>query len=109
MNEPRITLVRRKPIPFDSASTQVQRGIPIFPYSIPMTNRRRVTQSMVNLPTLGLRFRNSFRVANAEGEYRWFLTRVEPLRASDGTLQYWIGVNVDIDEGRRAEDKIGSR
>src|SRR3954468_1574836 len=54
----------------------------------------------------GSAFENSFRVPNAEGEYRWFLTRVEPLRASDGTLQYWIGVNLDIDEGRRAENKI---
>src|SRR3954468_12029015 len=28
----------------------------------------------------------SFRVRNAQGGYRWFLTRVEPLRASDRTL-----------------------
>ena len=26
------------------------------------------------------------RVRNAQGEYRWFLSRAEPLRASDGTL-----------------------
>ena len=29
---------------------------------------------------------NSQRIRNAEGEYRWFLSRAEPLRASDGTL-----------------------
>ena len=34
----------------------------------------------------------SFRVRNAEGEYRWFLGRAEPLLASDGTLLYWIAV-----------------
>ena len=45
----------------------------------------------------------SFRVRNAEGGYRWFLSRVEPLRASDGTLLYWIGVNLDIEERRQAE------
>ena len=28
----------------------------------------------------------SFRVRNAQGGYRWFLSSVEPLRASDGTL-----------------------
>src|SRR6476620_9978233 len=27
----------------------------------------------------------SFRVRDAQGDYRWFLTRVEPLLASDGT------------------------
>src|ERR1700756_4181209 len=37
----------------------------------------------------------SFRVRNAEGGYRWFLSRAEPLRASDVTLLYWIGVNLE--------------
>ena len=45
----------------------------------------------------------SFRVRNAEGGYRWFLSRVEPLRASDGTLLYWIGVTLDIEERKQAE------
>jgi PAS domain S-box-containing protein len=49
---------------------------------------------------------NSFRVRSAEGEYRWFLSRVEALRASDGTLLYWIGVNLDIDERKQAEDQL---
>ena len=40
----------------------------------------------------------SFRIRNAQGGYRWFLSRVEPLRASDGTLLYWVGVNLDIEE-----------
>ena len=45
----------------------------------------------------------TFRVRNAQGGYRWFLSRVEPLRASDGTLLYWIGVNLDIEERKQAE------
>lgn len=45
----------------------------------------------------------SFRVRNAEGRYRWFLSRVEPLRASDGALRYWVGVNLDIEERKQAE------
>jgi formate hydrogenlyase transcriptional activator len=45
----------------------------------------------------------SFRVRNAEGGYRWFLSRAEPLRASDGTLLYWIGVNLEIEERKQAE------
>src|ERR1700719_2087332 len=40
----------------------------------------------------------SFRVRNAEGGYRWFLSRAEPVRAANGTLLCWIGVNVDIEE-----------
>ena len=48
----------------------------------------------------------AFRVRNREGEYRWFLSRAEPLRASDGTLVCWIGVNLDIDEQKRAEVEL---
>src|SRR6202166_2551787 len=47
----------------------------------------------------------AFRIRNSEGEYRWFLSRLEPLRASDGTLLYWIGINLDIEELKRAEEQ----
>src|ERR1700733_15101752 len=33
----------------------------------------------------------SFRVRSAQGGYRWFLSRAEPLRANDGTLLQWSG------------------
>src|SRR4029077_1958319 len=45
----------------------------------------------------------SFRVRNDRGGYRWFLSRAEPLRASDGTLLQWVGVNLDIEELKCAE------
>src|SRR6201988_3405183 len=49
----------------------------------------------------------SFRVRNAEGGYRWFLSRAEPVRASDGTLLYWIGINLDIEDRKQAEFYLG--
>jgi PAS domain S-box-containing protein len=45
----------------------------------------------------------SCRIRDAHGNYRWFLNRVEPLRAPDGTVQYWIGINLDIEERKQAE------
>lgn len=45
----------------------------------------------------------TFRVRNAEGGCRWFSGRAEPLRADDGTLLYWIGINFDIHERKQAE------
>jgi PAS domain S-box-containing protein len=45
----------------------------------------------------------SFRVRPAEGHYRWFLSRAEPLRGHDGTLLCWIGINLDIEERKRIE------
>jgi formate hydrogenlyase transcriptional activator len=45
----------------------------------------------------------AFRVRDLKGEYRWFLSRAEPLRAKDGSVRCWIGINFDIDELMRAE------
>jgi PAS domain S-box-containing protein len=47
----------------------------------------------------------AFRIRNSEGKYRWFLSRLEPLRAQDGTLMYWIGINLDIEELKQAEEQ----
>jgi PAS domain S-box-containing protein len=49
---------------------------------------------------------HSYRVRGAQGDYRWFLTRFEPLRASDGTLLLWIGTTLDIEELKRAEEGL---
>jgi PAS domain S-box-containing protein len=48
----------------------------------------------------------SFRVRNGEGGYRWFVSRAEPVRAGDGTLLCWIGVNLEIEEQKRAEQEL---
>src|SRR6266850_1693284 len=48
----------------------------------------------------------SFRARNAEGGYRWFLSRAEPLRANDGTILYWIGINFDVEEPKRVEVEL---
>ena len=45
----------------------------------------------------------SFRVRDAQGGYRWFLSCAEPLQSSDETLLAWVGVNLDIEELKRAE------
>jgi PAS domain S-box-containing protein len=48
----------------------------------------------------------SYRVRSAQGDYRWFLTRFEPLRASDGTLLLWVGATLDIEELMRAQEAL---
>jgi PAS domain S-box-containing protein len=49
---------------------------------------------------------DQFRILGDHGEYRWFLSQAEPLRASDGQIQYWVGVNIDIDDGKRASEAL---
>jgi PAS domain S-box-containing protein len=46
------------------------------------------------------------RIRGADGGYRWFEVRGEPLRASDGAVLAWYGVLIDIDDRRRAEEAL---
>src|ERR1700729_789698 len=48
----------------------------------------------------------SYRVRSEQEDYRWFLTRFEPLRASDGTLLLWVGATLDIEELMRAQEAL---
>ncbi len=42
-----------------------------------------------------------FRIRRADGIYRWFMVRAEPVRGADGTVARWVGTNTDIDDRRR--------
>ena len=46
------------------------------------------------------------RIRGADGRYRWFEVRGEPLRASDGAVLSWYGVLIDIDDRRTAEEAL---
>ena len=48
----------------------------------------------------------AFRVRNPEGEYRWFLSRSEPVRAANGSVLFWVGANFDIDDRKRVEVEL---
>lgn len=45
------------------------------------------------------------RLRRFDGEYRWFLFRVNPLRDDQGNIVKWYGVNTDI-EDRKHSDEI---
>jgi PAS domain S-box-containing protein len=46
------------------------------------------------------------RVRRADGEYRWFLHREEPLRNEAGEIVKWYGSSIEIQERKIAEEKI---
>ncbi|WP_187435845.1 PAS domain S-box protein [Bradyrhizobium hipponense] len=46
------------------------------------------------------------RVRRSDGEYRWHHTRAEPLRDQLGRIVQWHGVSVDIDERKKAEERL---
>jgi PAS domain S-box-containing protein len=46
------------------------------------------------------------RLRRADGEYRWFLFRVNPLRDEHGNIVKWYGVNTDIEDRKRTEQEL---
>ncbi|GJD55592.1 PAS domain S-box protein [Methylobacterium dankookense] len=50
----------------------------------------------------GANYETEFRIRRADGTYRWFLVRAEPIRGAEGFITRWIGTNTDIEDRRRA-------
>ena len=49
------------------------------------------------------------RLRRFDGDYRWFLFRVEPMRDQLGAILKWYGTNTDIDDRKRAEEALRLR
>ncbi|MGA9140123.1 MAG: PAS domain S-box protein [Methanocella sp.] len=54
----------------------------------------------------GQPYDNVFPLRGKDGNYRWFLTRVTPIRDAQGNIQRWFGTNTDITERKRAEEAL---
>jgi formate hydrogenlyase transcriptional activator len=46
------------------------------------------------------------RLRRFDGEYRWFLIRAVPRRDETGKIAYWYGSSTDIEDRKRAEEKL---
>jgi len=46
------------------------------------------------------------RIRRYDGAYRWFLIRVVPLLDEQGNVVKWFGSNTDIEDRKRAEEKL---
>src|SRR6267378_1010438 len=46
------------------------------------------------------------RMRRYDGEYRWFMVRLEPLLDDSGRVTQWYGINTDIEDLKRAETKL---
>ena len=51
-------------------------------------------------------FEDEMRLQRADGEYRWFLVRTTPLRDPDGRIVKWYGTSTDIEDRKRAEERL---
>jgi PAS domain S-box-containing protein len=49
----------------------------------------------------GTPFEMEFPLRGADGVFRWFLTRINPFRDSEGNVTRWFGTNTNVDEQRQ--------
>jgi len=74
---------------------------PIHPEDIP-----RVMEKWLAQMAVGEGYEDEMRLRRADGEYRWFMVRTEPLRDESGKIVKWYGVSTDIDDRKRAEEQL---
>jgi formate hydrogenlyase transcriptional activator len=53
----------------------------------------------------GEAFETEVRMRRHDGDYRWFLYRLNPLRDEQGRITRWCGVRTDIDDQKRAQER----
>jgi formate hydrogenlyase transcriptional activator len=54
----------------------------------------------------GIPFELEQRARRKDGQYRWFIIRYEPLLDDQGHVIRWYGTGTDIDDRKRAEERI---
>jgi PAS domain S-box-containing protein len=48
----------------------------------------------------------AYRLRRADGTYRWFDVRGEPLRDSEGRVVQWYGICIDMEDSKRIEEAL---
>jgi diguanylate cyclase (GGDEF)-like protein/PAS domain S-box-containing protein len=66
----------------------------------------RVVTTLALAYQTGQTWEDIFPICSKSGEYRWFLSRAEPVKNDEGKLAWWFGTNTDITERRDAEIQL---
>jgi PAS domain S-box-containing protein len=54
----------------------------------------------------GEAYEDEMRLRRTDGEYRWFLIRIVPLRDDQGNVVQWYGASTDIEDRKQAEKDL---
>src|SRR6266478_5294101 len=54
----------------------------------------------------GVPFESEKRLLGKDGQFRWFLFRYKPIVSDDGEIVRWFATATDIDDRKRAEDRV---
>ncbi len=56
----------------------------------------------------GTPWEDTFPLRSNTGEFRWFLSRAEPIRDEHGQIVRWFGTNTDVTDQRQLQDQLRS-
>jgi PAS domain S-box-containing protein len=65
----------------------------------------KLTRTSDSNRSSGSAYELEMRVRGADGNYRWFLGRFNPLHDDTGQVKRWYALLTDIDDRKRAEEK----
>ncbi len=68
-------------------------------------DRKRVLESWQTAVREGTDYVLELRLRGRKGEYCWFLARSRPARDEFGKVEAWLGIAVDIEERKKAEEE----
>jgi PAS domain S-box-containing protein len=66
----------------------------------------RLTDAWQSILVSGEPGETEARLRRFDGAYRWFLFRASPLRDESGNIVKWYGINLDIEDRKRAEEAL---
>ena len=66
----------------------------------------RVVTSISKSFKEGIAWEDTFPLRRADGVYRWFLSRAEPIKNKEGKVIKWLGTNTDITEQLNLENSL---
>ena len=64
-------------------------------------DRARAVAAWAHAVATGEPYRIQFRIRRADGIYRSFLVKADPVRNAEGCIEQWVGIDTDVDDEKR--------
>ena len=90
----------------DYTGLSLDRAETGWPRAFHPDDKKGMLQKWSAIRESGMRGGLEARLRRFDGEYRWFLFEAEPLRDEAGNIVKWYGSSTDIEDRKRAEEKL---
>ena len=71
-------------------------------------DREKTREKWMESVKTGKPYQVEYRLKRADGQYKWFLARGNPLKDEEGTIIKWMGACTNIEDQKNAEHKLES-